>query len=40
MAKRRRINRRKSRRSFSKGAARVHRKNAPRSTIMRGGYRL
>ncbi len=36
---RKKIPRRKSRRSFTKGALRVHKKNG-RSRIMRGGIRL
>lgn len=40
--KRRRLNTGKSKRMFSKGASRMHRKNmpAPRKTPMRGGIRL
>ncbi len=39
MARRRKMSRKKSRRSFTKGATRVHRKNV-RSGPMRGGIRL
>ncbi len=39
MARRRRIPKKKSRRSFTKGALRVHKKNT-QDRIMRGGYRL
>lgn len=39
MARRRRIPRKKSRRSFTKGALRVHKKNGS-GRVMRGGYRL
>lgn len=38
--KRARIPRKKSRKSFTKGALRVHRKNAVQGTVMRGGIRL
>lgn len=40
MRKRHKLSRRASRKSFRKGAKRVHRKNAPRSMAMRGGIRL
>lgn len=39
MRRPRRMSRRKSRRNFKRGAARVHKKNFPR-TVMRGGIRL
>lgn len=38
--RRKKIPRRKSRRSFTKGALRVHKKNGGKSRVMRGGYRL
>ncbi len=40
MARRQKMNRRKSKKSFTKGAVRVHRKNGMRSPVMRGGIRL
>lgn len=40
MAKRRKMNRKKSRRNFTRNALRVHRKNGMRSVVMRGGIRL
>lgn len=41
MARRRgRIGRRRSRRIFRRGAARVHRKNGLQGAVMRGGIRL
>lgn len=38
--KRSRMSRKSSRRNFSRGAKRVHRKNHGGARIMRGGYRL
>ncbi len=40
MAKRYKMNRKKSRRSFTRGATRVHRKNNVSGRPMRGGIRL
>ncbi len=40
MAKRYKMNRRKSKRSFTKGAVKVHRKNGMSARPMRGGIRL
>nr|AVQ10257.1 hypothetical protein [Gokushovirinae environmental samples] len=40
MAKRSRISRGKSRRSFTKHASKVHKRNVPKRTPMRGGIRL
>lgn len=40
MARRRKMRRGASRRSFTRGASRIHRKNIPGATVMRGGYRL
>lgn len=40
MAKRYKMNRRKSKRTFTKGAVRVHRKNGMSARPMRGGIRL
>ncbi len=40
MAKRFKMNRRKSKRSFTKGATRIHRKNGMSARPMRGGIRL
>ncbi len=40
MAKRYKMNRRKSKRSFTKGAVKVHRKNGGGARPMRGGIRL
>ena len=39
MARRRRIRKRRSRKIFTRGAQRVHKKNLPRA-VMRGGIRL
>ncbi len=38
--RRKKIPRGKSRRSFTKGALRVHKKNGSKGRVMRGGYRL
>ncbi len=40
MAFRRKIDRKKSKRSFTKGATRVHRRNSQSGRPMRGGIRL
>ncbi len=37
---RKKISRKKSRRSFTRGAMRVHKKNSVSARPMRGGYRL
>lgn len=40
MRMRRKLNRRKSRKMFSRGASRTHRFNRVDNYVMRGGYRL
>lgn len=40
MAKRFKMNGRKSRKSFTKGASSTHKKNVQDGRVMRGGYRL
>lgn len=40
MPKRQKMSRKSSKRSFTKGAMRVHKKNSPTRGVMRGGIRL
>jgi len=40
MRYRKKMNRRTSRKNFSRGANRIHKKNMPRRNPMRGGIRL